>query len=169
MKARRRDCSQAVIEGAVMILENNTLPDTQKLKEQAKRLRSTLADAGQVISHAQALELIAKQHGVRDWNTLAALAGRPVSGNRPAGPPVAIGQTVTGRYLGKEFIATVLAVATQLTPGRWRITLQLDEPVDVVTFESFSAFRSRISATINQDGTTAEKTSNGVPQLVLDL
>ncbi|MCB1428814.1 MAG: hypothetical protein KDJ66_06770 [Nitratireductor sp.] len=152
-----------------MTLENNTLPDSGKLKEQAKRLRATLADAGQAISHAQALELIAKQHGVRDWNTLAALAGRPVSGNRPAGPPVAVGQTVTGRYLGQEFIGTVHAVASQLMPGRWRITLQLDEPVDVVTFESFSAFRSRISATINQEGSTAEKTSNGVPQLVLDL
>ena len=45
-------------------------------------LYASLADAGNAVSHGQALELVARQHGYRDWNTAYA-----ASGNRPAGPP----------------------------------------------------------------------------------
>jgi hypothetical protein len=41
-------------------------------KKLAKRLRSDLAEAGIEITHSFALELIAHQHGVRDWNELSA-------------------------------------------------------------------------------------------------
>ena len=41
-------------------------------KKLAKRLRSDLAGAGIEITHSFALELIAHQHGVRDWNELSA-------------------------------------------------------------------------------------------------
>src|SRR5690606_31658729 len=41
-------------------------------KAQAKALRAALQAQGTAISHAQALELIARQHGARDWNTLHA-------------------------------------------------------------------------------------------------
>ena len=63
----------------------------------------------------------------------------------------------------------VIAIRSMESHGRWQVTLQLDEPVDVVTFDSFSAFRRRINATIGGDGRTVEKTSNGQPHLVLDL
>jgi len=61
-------------------------------KGMAKRLRADLADRGLAVSHSEALELVAHQYGVRDWNTLAA---RPVSpDHRPApngdGPAVPI-------------------------------------------------------------------------------
>lgn len=38
-------------------------------KAQAKALRAALQAQGTAISHALSLEMIAKQHGARDWNT----------------------------------------------------------------------------------------------------
>jgi len=136
----------------------------QSLKDQAKRLRASLAETGEQVSHSRALELVARQHGYRDWNTAHAMIG-----NRPYGPPVELGGKARGRYLGQQFEATVIGVTSQLTPGRWRIELRFDEPVDVVTFDSFSSFRSRVAVTVDADGRTTEKTSNGVPHMVLDL
>lgn len=134
-----------------------------ELKDQARRLRAELASSGRAVAHGEALELVAKSHGHRDWNTAHAAAG-----NRPADPPVALGDTVSGRYLGQPFLAEAIGVEAR-SAGRWRITLQLAEPVDVVRFESFSAFRSRVTATIDADGRTVEKTSDGKPHLTLDL
>ena len=138
-----------------------TLPPIEDLKLQAKRLRAGLSEDGDFISHSESLELVAKQFGMRDWNTLHAAAG-----NRRA-PPISVGARVKGRYLGQAFCGEVLGVRT-LSPGWTRVMLELDDPVDVVTFDSFSAFRRRINATIGDDGKSAEKTSNGVPQLVLE-
>ncbi len=138
-----------------------SLPTIEELKQQAKRLRAGLSEDGDFISHSESLELVAKQYGMRDWNTLHAAAG-----NRRK-PPLAVGARVKGRYLGQAFNGDVLGVQT-LSAGRTRVTIELDDPVDVVTFDSFSAFRRRINATIDDDGKSPEKTSNGVPQLVLD-
>ena len=137
------------------------LPPIADLKQQAKRLRAGLGEDGDFISHSESLELVAKQYGMRDWNTLYA-----ATGNRPP-PAVSVGAQVKGRYLGQAFNGEVLGVQI-LTPGRARITIELDDPVDVVTFDSFSAFRRRITATVNADGKSTEKTSNGVPQMVLE-
>ena len=41
-------------------------------KNQAKRLRTALSEDGIAVSHARALELVARVHGAHDWNTLAA-------------------------------------------------------------------------------------------------
>ena len=49
-------------------------PIIEELKSQAKRLRQAMEARGTAISHSAALELIAQQHGVRDWNTLSALS-----------------------------------------------------------------------------------------------
>ncbi len=140
------------------------LPPLDRLKDQAKRLRSSLGANGNTISHSQALEALAVQYGYRDWNTLHAAAG-----NRYNGLPVALGQTVTGAYLGQPIIGEVISVSAYETGGRWRVTLKLDEAVDVVTFDSFSAYRSRITATIGSDGKTVEKPSYGNPHLRRDL
>lgn len=59
------------------------LPALEGLKEQAKRLRAALEEQGQTITHSKALELIAAQHGFRDWNTLHASVG-----NRPPSIPI---------------------------------------------------------------------------------
>ncbi|MFC6713246.1 glyoxalase superfamily protein [Branchiibius cervicis] len=41
-------------------------------KQLASRLRAALATDGVEVSHSRALELVAAQHGYRDWNTLVA-------------------------------------------------------------------------------------------------
>src|SRR5436190_15662583 len=46
-------------------------------KAMARHLRSALADRDVTVSHAEALELVARQLGARDWNTLA--AARPAA------------------------------------------------------------------------------------------
>lgn len=127
------------------------------LKAQAKRLRQALADDGDFISHSQALELLARQMGFRDWNTLHASAG-----NRPS--PLQLGAQVSGAYLGQKFTGVLIGIET-LSGGRQRVTIDFDEPVDVVTFDSFSAFRKRVTAVIGDDGCSPEKTSNGRPQM----
>ncbi len=139
------------------------LPSLEAIKDQAKRLRARLGAEGSAISHSRALELVAAQYGFRDWNTLAAKVG-----NRPPLNPWMLGSHVSGNYLGQPFRGEIIAAqAITSRPGYYRITLQFDEAVDVVTFDSFSAFRSRVSATIGEDGRTVEKTSDGRPQLEL--
>ncbi len=140
------------------------LPALQDLKDQAKRLRVRLASDGTSISHSKSLELLANQYGYRDWNTLHAAIG-----NRPAPSPVALGAEVRGRYLGQPFKGEVIAIAALTAPDRFRVTFQFDEPVDVVTFDSFSAFRQRVTCTIDRSGRTAEKTSDGRPHMQLEV
>ena len=140
------------------------LPALDALKDQAKRLRKRFTDDGQAIGHARALELIAAQYGFRDWNTLYAKVG-----NRPPFNPWMLGARVRGHYLGQPFDAEVRGVqALAGEPRRYRMVLHFDEPVDVVTFDSFSAFRQRVHCTVDETGRTAEKTSNGRPHLELE-
>ncbi|WP_375205231.1 glyoxalase superfamily protein [Hyphococcus sp.] len=138
------------------------LPSLDGLKQQAKRLRAGLDEDGDFLTHSESLELIAKQYGFRDWNTLHAAVG-----NRPPVKRFQLGSRVKGRYLGQAFTGEIIAIRS-MPPDHLRIVLQFDEPVDVVTFESFSAYRSRISAVINPEGVTVEKTSDGQPQLVME-
>ena len=140
------------------------LPTLDILKTQAKRLRAELAKTGTEIGHSQALELLAKQQGFKDWNTLHA-----ATGNRPQPTPVTIGQRISGRYLDQPFEGEVIGVQALATPDMFRVTLHFDQPVDVVTFEGLSNFRQRVSGVISRMGVSAEKTSNGKPHLVLQL
>ena len=141
------------------------LPSLEALKAQAKRLRAELESDGHAVSHSRSLELLAHQYGFRDWNGLhAALGNRARSG-----PPVTLGERVSGRYLGQAFAGEVIGVQALSPPDRYRVTVTFDEPVDVVTFDSFSAFRKRVSAVVDRDGASAEKTSNRLPQMQLDL
>ena len=135
----------------------------QNLKDQAKRLRASLAGSGEPISHSQSLELVARQHGYRDWNTAHAAAG-----NRPP-TSFHVGQVLTGTYLGQKFLGEVIAVQRLGEGNRWRLTFRFDEPVDVVTFDSFSSYRHRVTATVGSDGVTAERTSNGEPHMRIEL
>ncbi|WP_245303107.1 glyoxalase superfamily protein [Rhizobium esperanzae] len=142
-----------------------TYPGIEELKAQAKRLRQAMNDRGTALTHSAALEMIARQHGTRDWNTLAALAARP---DATAKTPLFVGAHIRGRYLNQPFTGEILSLSA-LPGGLHRITIHFDEAVDVVTFESFSAFRRRVTAQIDADGVSPRKTSNGVPHLVLDL
>ncbi|MDM9629136.1 glyoxalase superfamily protein [Rhizobium sp. S152] len=140
-------------------------PSIDELKSQAKRLRQAMTERGTAIAHGAALELVASQYGVRDWNTLAALASKT---NMPPLAGITVGARIRGRYLNQPFSGQVLALAA-LPGGDHKITIHFDEPVDVVTFESFSAFRQRINAQIDENGRSPRKTSDGIPHLVLDL
>ena len=76
---------------------------------------------------------------------------------------------VSGTYLGQPFSGEVIGVHVVAPQNRYRVTLHFDEPVDVVTFDSFSAYRQRVRAVIDARGTTQHKTSNGNPHLQLHL
>ena len=137
------------------------LPSLAEAKTHAKRLRADLAEQGSQISHAAALELVAHQNGFADWNGYhAAIGNRPPEG-------WAVGGRVQGRYLSQPFTATLIAVEMQRS-GWFRLVLDLDEAVDVVTFDSFSNFRKRIQAVVGPEGKTRERTSDGCAHLQLD-
>jgi hypothetical protein len=140
--------------------------DTSMMKLQARRLRQEMNDAGMPVSHSRSLELVARMHGWRDWNTARGSAPQTPT---HAAAPVELGGKVAGRYLGHPFRATVTGVQALAGGAHWRVQLRIDEPVDVVAFEGFSALRSRLDAIVNAAGRTAQKTSDGQPHLALDL
>lgn len=137
-----------------------SLPSRDALKAQARRLRARLGDAGHQMSHAMALEAVAHQWGLRDWNTLCALA--------QDGPTHQwqVGQRITGRYLGHPFQGTI-KTASQRAGGFWRLTIRFDEPVDVVRSDKFSCLRRQINCSVDARGHSPQKTSDGRPQVVL--
>lgn len=137
-------------------------------KQQAKRLRLALAETGRAISHGEALEMVARQHGHRDWNSLSAATGRSSGETRPPASPLAVGRSVTGRYLGQTFTGEIRSVTALADGEHARLAIHFSEPVDVVTFDSFSAFRRRIHATVNRQGISPQRTSDGQPHLVID-
>lgn len=57
-------------------------------KTMAKRLRAELAEQDLLISHAQALEMVAHLHGHRDWNTMAAVGAAAAPPPAPGAIPV---------------------------------------------------------------------------------
>jgi hypothetical protein len=136
------------------------LPSLEAAKAQARHLRTDLATRGREIPHSAALELVAKSYGLRDWNTLHAAIGNELRA------PVHLGQIVPGRYLGQEFLAEVIDLK-ETAEGEYEVTLSFDKPVDVVTFDSFSNFRSRVRKVIGPDGRSRDKTSDGQPHLIL--
>lgn len=138
------------------------LPTPAEAKAEARALRVTHEENGRPLPHSRALELVAKSHGFRDWNTMSAAISKPPS-NRWT-----VGMAVSGRYLNQPFTGLIHSVE-EVRPGWMRLALHLDEAVDVVTFDSFSNFRKRIHATVGPEGITEEKTSAGVPHLVLDI
>lgn len=142
-------------------------------RAQARALREALAARGTPVSHSQALELVAHQHGARDWNTLharlaAAEVPPPATPAKAPASPSSFGlrQRVRGRYLGQPFRGEIIALS-RVGPGRTRVTVRFDEAVDVVRFESFSALRRQVTATLDGQGCSASATSDGTPHMVL--
>lgn len=131
-------------------------------KTRAAEIRAEEAARGRAISHAAALERVAAELGYRDWNTAAARLS-----NRSA-QPFAVGDRVEGRYLKQPFAGRVLALRELAGGEAFAVTLQFDEPVDVVAFDSFSNYRSRVNATVSVDGVSAAKTGDGVPHLIVE-
>lgn len=72
---------------------------TDDPKSMAKRLRTALAERGTEIGHSEALELVARQYGARDWNTFAA---RPKEG--PVIPILRIFDVAKAREFYEEYL-----------------------------------------------------------------
>lgn len=134
---------------------------TTDLKAEARAWRTEQADAGHPVSNAQALEMVARFHGFRDWNTAAGVL--PMT----RGPVFNVGQRVEGKYLKQSFTGTVLGVSALGAADLFRLTVEFDEPVDVVAFESFSAWRRRVEATVDRGGVSPSKTSDGAAHMVI--
>ncbi|MAS04400.1 MAG: hypothetical protein CL534_06855 [Ahrensia sp.] len=130
-------------------------------KQRAKIMRKDLFSRGVKISYSQALERVAAEIGYRDWNTaVARLSNEPPFS-------IQVGDTVSGAYLRQNFTGQVLAVREIGGGSHYEVTLHFDEPVDVVTFDSFSSFRQRVNVTVDDTGVSPAKTSDGEPHMVI--
>ncbi len=138
------------------------IPSTDALKQQASRLRDHLAGKNIDISHAEALEALAKQYGCRNWNVLAAMAKREKPKDWPA-----IGDRVEGSYLGNVFSGQVIKQNMCDHPNARTLVLRFDEAVDVVKSKHFSSFRQQVSLTLNKDGRSIDH--KGRPDNIAEL
>lgn len=142
--------------------QQNDMPASREAaKRRAKELRLELAAQGTRITHGQALELTARELGFRDWNTASARLS-----NRPEFKPD-LGMRVTGTYLKQPFRGEIIAAREMAGGTAHEITIQFDEPVDVVSFDSFSAFRSRVTVRVSTEGETWERTGDGERHMVV--
>ncbi|HEV7274869.1 MAG TPA: glyoxalase superfamily protein [Devosiaceae bacterium] len=136
-------------------------PSTTSLKAEARLLREERARAGTPLGQGAALEEVARRHGYRDWNTAhAALPERVAT-------PVQVGQRVEGTYLGNAFTGLVIGVQLLADMQHYQVTVKFDRPVDVVKSKLFSAFRQRVTATVDLRGISAARTSDGEPHMRL--
>ncbi|WP_297340981.1 glyoxalase superfamily protein [Pseudophaeobacter sp.] len=138
----------------------SNVPSTDALKLQAKRLRQQLKTSGVEVGHSKSLELVAQQYGARDWNTLQARSSNRLQ--------LRVGDRVRGRYLGQAFTGEIRGLSLMGDGEHRQVTLHFDTPVDVVQFESFSALRQRVKGVIGWGGCSPQKTSDGVPQLIVE-
>lgn len=129
-------------------------------KAQAKALRQALAAEGVTISHSTALERVAKQQGARDWNTLQARLARA------APPRFQLNDPVRGRYLGQPFAGRIVALSHLGTS--LKLSIALDQPIDTVRFEGMSNLRRRIHGTVDENGRSAARTSDGQAHLIVE-
>ncbi len=141
----------------------NATPSVSDLKDQARRLRQALADQGTTIAHSKSLELLAQQYGLRDWNTLQAQART----DRALALPQ-IGDRLNGRYMGHPFTGVLRAIQRHGANGALRVSIQLDHPVDVVSFDSFSSWRHRVTGTVDHTGVSIKRRSDGTPHLKVE-
>jgi hypothetical protein len=148
-----------IVKDLVMSFSLDT-PSIQTLKSEAKALREARAKTAP-LSHGAALEAIAKSHGFRDWNTARAMLPERVA------TPFLVGGRVKGTYLGHNIRGLVVAVQLMADMQHYKVSVKLDEPVDVVTSKLFSAFRKRITSTLDIYGVSPARTGNGQPQMRL--
>jgi hypothetical protein len=136
-------------------------PSTTSLKAEARLLRAERAHLGTPITQGAALEIVARSHGYRDWNTAVAALPERVAG------PVQVGMRVRGTYLGQPFAGMVIGVKLLADMKSYEVTVNFDEPVDVVKSELFSAFRRRVTSTLDVHGVSLARTGDGQPQMRL--
>ncbi|MBY9068451.1 hypothetical protein K1X12_16235 [Hyphomonas sp. WL0036] len=141
---------------------SSQITNREQAKARARELRAELAASGAPVSHSQALELVARELGYRDWNTASARLS-----NEPE-VPLQVGDQVAGRYLKQPFAGRVLAVREIYDGAAFEVTIHFDEPVDVVEFDSFSNLRTRVTITVSPGGVSQARTSDGVPHMIVE-
>ncbi|UYV15913.1 glyoxalase superfamily protein [Porphyrobacter sp. ULC335] len=138
----------------------------EEAKARAVHLRKMEADKGQLLSHGKALEMVAKEQGAQDWNTLVARLSKAEAATRKIDfLTLHHGAMVEGRYMNQPFTGRIVSASED--GQKLRLAIQLDQAVDTVTFASFSNMRRRVQGTIGKDGRSAERTSNGIPHLMI--
>ncbi len=126
---------------------------TPDYKSHARRLRDALAAEGVDVSHGKALDIVARQHGARDWNTLSAKANAPAPRNGEARvPPFAVGDRVEGTFNDRPAHGRVIGLAETIKPDLWRVTVKFSPPVDASTSPAFRAERTRVEMVVGADG-----------------
>ncbi|MCO5155320.1 MAG: glyoxalase superfamily protein [Aquamicrobium sp.] len=122
-------------------------------KVHARRLRDALAAEGVAVSHGKALDIVARQHGARDWNTLSAKANAPAPCSREARTaPFAVGDRVEGTFNDRPAKGRVIGLAETIKPDLWRVTVKFSPPVDASTSAAFRAERTRVEMVVGADG-----------------
>lgn len=138
----------------------------EQAKARAVYLRKMAVDKGQLLSHGKALEMVAKEQGAQDWNTLVARLAKAEAATRKIDfLALHHGAVVEGRYMNQPFTGRIVDASEH--SQKLRLAIQLDQAVDTVTFASFSNMRRRIQGTIGKNGQSAEQTSNGIPHLMI--
>ena len=119
-------------------------------KTHAKRLRDALAADGIAVSHGKALELVARQHGARDWNPLAAKENG--SETTVQTTPFNVGDRVEGTFNDSPAQGRIIGLAETIKPSLWRVTVHFDPPVNASTSRHFAAERRRVEMVVGADG-----------------
>ena len=78
------------------------------------------------------------------------------------------GDLVSGRYLKQTFSGRVLGVRELYDGAAFEVTIQFDEAVDVVEFDSFSNLRTRVTITVSPAGVSQARTSDGAPHMIVE-
>lgn len=140
------------------------LPALKTIKLQAKRLRHILTEQGTPLTHSQSLEIIAKQWGYSDWNTLNAIL-------KTLGSPenLTVGDIVTGHYMGEPVEAEILRIQTLGHSDAFSLTLKFDKRVDVINSEGEMRSKKKVRCTVGITGKTVQKMADGTPYLVLNI
>lgn len=136
-------------------------PTAASFKAEARALRDERARTGTPITHGAALEEVAHRHGYRDWNTAVAAVPERITA------PVQVGDRARGTYLGNAFTGLVIGVRLLSNMQHYEVTVKFDAPVDVVKSQHFSAFRQRVTATVDLRGISIARTSDGEPHMRL--
>ncbi|MFC7066943.1 glyoxalase superfamily protein [Brucella rhizosphaerae] len=148
---------------------------TTEFKHQARRLRQALGEEGITISHGKALDLVARQSGTRDWNTLAATSGesQDVATAQPGiqedTAPYRVGQHVSGMFHTTPFDARMVGVEETIKRDLWRITLQFEPAINVAVSPNLSMLRRRFTVVVGADGKSRRLTGVEAGGIALKL
>lgn len=141
---------------------SSPIANREQAKARAREIRAERARTSDPVSHSQALELVARELGYRNWNTASArLSNEPDM-------PLQVGDQVAGRYLKQPFTGRVLGVKELYDGAAYEVTIHFDEAVDVVEFDSFSNLRTRVMITVSPAGVSQARTSDGAPHMIVE-